>query len=278
MNGFSLVLNLFHIGIIYKSMGRKINLYYKIIISVSIVDMLDAVKFMVKFNCGTRQLVVSNIYMAAAALVFQEFSSYSRIIVLTLAFFDRWLVLARPYQYEDSKFVQFFWLFLTLPCLLLITLLTIKSGTSIQKFCFHMYDGIKHCNTLIGKIFFCYWLHTLMLICHTTFLVITLRELRKMRQRSNLTSQDTLTRKATITIIAIMISYYLSFLSQPFIWLIVKIPGIESSAVQSVSLVDNLFISMYGMLNVVIYGVMTKGYRAAIKKLFCKSQVTPVIE
>ncbi|KAF6026468.1 hypothetical protein EB796_015227 [Bugula neritina] len=275
VNGISVVLNLLHIGVICQSMKRKCHLYQKIVIAVSVTDVLNAIRLMTLTSCMLRNLVISYSGAAASSAIFQELVSYSRIIVLTLAFFDRWFVLARPYQYNDSIFVRFFWLFLALFCSLMTILVTVKNVLTVEDFCLHEIRGIQHCETIIGQAMTCYWFYPVLFVLHTIFLVLTIRELRKMHLRNVVTPEDKLVRKATVTVLIIIVAYYTCFMVQPITVSFENKSGTSRSLKLLMNFIQYLLISMYGILNAVVYGFMTEGYRKTVKSILCKTKVRP---
>ena len=267
----SLVANPIHIYVLTRFKQKLQTTYMKTLILITICDILVAATQIFRFNCAFRKSAANSYIISILTLSVLDSVNYNRFTVLSLAFFDRWLALAYPFKYTNSIFVERFKLVSSIPIGLVFALTLLRNVIFRNDMCIKEDKGISNCSTAATQAMSCSTFYTIAFIFDIVFLILLLRELRKMKQKSSLTAEDKELRNATNTVIVITLLYFVCFMWQPVIVFASTFPAVTPTVEYYCMYMTHVLYSLYGLVNIVVYGLMNESYRNKLKQILLRS-------
>ena len=276
VNLLSLVANPIHIYTLTRFKEKLETTYMKILILITIWDILVAATSILQFNCQIRQSAANSYAVSILALSIYDSVSYIRFIILSLAFFDRWLAVAHPFKYKNI-IAEYFRLLVAIPIIIIVVMTLLRNLIFREDICIDSVSGVTNCVTQRTKMMTCSTLYTLSFVFDAVFLSLLLRELRKMRQKLSLTTEDKELRNATKTVIVITLLYFGCFMWQPMIAIASGSPAVTWRIQHYCMYVTYVLYSLYGLMNIAVYGLLNKSYRDEMRRILLRSnrRVTP---
>ena len=271
VNVMALVINCFHLWIISRLRALKGTQYRCVLISLSLADIVHNAYvvafygcyafFMTNFARGEPKLRIP----IALTLFTRNYISFH---VFALASMEKYLAICKPFSYESSAIVR------RLPVNFVVAWLYVFSLSTV----FAIVDALN----LIP------WMTSVrMTVLRTSVLAIApsllsgallikvYKELRRMRIRSQNSSEDSDKTKAAMYLIIIFTLEMIVFLLNSICVIV-----LHSTGVVVICKIWNGFIKApYTILNTVIYGWRTRSYRQYVRKLIgCKRRRIGIAE
>ncbi|XP_067931140.1 olfactory receptor 2T34-like [Watersipora subatra] len=279
LNLISVLTNILHIVVLKISARTNKKTYFWILVHMSVIDIV--------YSCIAIVHVVQSLpnrlnslgkmiiwHVADGMLVA---AMYARYTWLTLACFDRYYAVCRPFSYDSSKILNninkvslLVWITdLTYGITTVIglpSLTCILRGEILKNFA-HIQTILALVASLGGPLSF--------LIASTILLVAAYRELRRMKQRRNLQEEDKELTNSFRFIAGTFILLYVS-LAPSLVAIILQIFSFPSrkSAIYSTTKLSGLLQYIFGISNVVFYALTNPKYVDTVKNrlgLLCSS-------
>lgn len=272
-NLISIALNIVHI-IILMSMEQKFKGYKRVLVCMSAGDIAVGLASCLFYSCEIRGWLIGvpNVLQHVSISVLMEGSNTMVYYLLALATYERFVGVCKPFTYSTNVIIKHIGrasLIISASCLVFSA---VKMILMYEELCvttgflspgkYSLANHISLCAVLI--------LPSLVTI---VLLIKTNQELRTMRRRSHQTFDKELVR-ASSYITRVSVAFYLCLIPViPFIVLILVRNSLNGSVVEelikwiTVAYRINIFThALYGIINVIIYGLMTPKYRKKIKK------------
>ena len=209
-NLLSLIVNFLHILILRAMPNLRKRNYFWILFGINLADLSAAIFYIISTSCMDKKILetIHGVVLCSLIIIGVESSTLSRYFQLTLASFDRYYALCRPFEYKNSRLLnnvgKVSFLAWTINVLLSILKVAISSsyivfgdfGPFVTE---HKYSPYFAGAAALGAL--------LPSIATAIFLMKSLRELRQMRNRS-LTDEDKEVKNATKYIIVTCILFY----------------------------------------------------------------------
>lgn len=270
INIVSIIVNAFHIYVLRRFRSDTQKIYLTMLVLLTVSDILASVRILLDTSCWVRTAAVNSYTVAIPILFLVDTINFFRFTNLSLAFFDRWLALARPFTYQTSVFANYFWVWFLFPNTVICVLTLARDLIYPDEICLDAITGIRNCNGTITKLMTCSVFITGAFAFTTLFIILLLIELRKMRKKASLSDSDQQLSKATRTMLAVVLLYYGFLMCQPFVAIIDAIPPVSDDTIRFLKLMTDIVYSLYGLSNIVVYGLINESYRKELQKLFKK--------
>ena len=268
----SLILNSCDMVILCKlKMKIRGTVFHRIIIITSAVDILDVFSKIFTTACAVRIRMTNDWTFIRAIISVHDIITCYKFQIMGLCVFDRWLSLAKPFDYDNMVFVRKFNMLALLLATGYATFTFLKNAFIENDYCLEpafgfQYSGQSSSNiaALVGGV--------VSLIIVDVCIVLISKHLLKMRLRTRLTESDHLLKQAAKYVIVTCILYHTCFLEYIVIlilratyspFLASQHLGLEYSALFSI-----LLNSFYGTFNIISFAWYTAGYRRAVSDLF----------
>ena len=229
--------------------------------------MLVAIFYVFGSSCLTPWLEESDYGFILSALIIigVESSSTSRYFQLMLASLDRYYAVCRPFEYSNSRLLNNVGKFSLVGWIINIVPSATQIFVAPYALCFYSLGPYMKEHSYTAYFFYCGALVMLLPSIATTFFLIkTTRELRRMKNRS-MTDEDKEVKSATKYIVVTCIFFYSTVI--PFTLFLIAIPSLDPYVVDTIKGVFGLIQSLYGVVNVVTFGLLNQAYRNQIKRI-----------
>ena len=278
VNTLSVMINCMHMFVLRKIQRLRDRSYFWILLNLTLVDTAVAISVALIVSC-TRpwlQKVDYGKILGAALLVSGESSSMCRYFQLTLASLDRYYAVCRPFEYANSRLLNNIgklsflgWITNILPSLAqflvapnAICLGALWPFTTQHKYTVYIF--------LWGSL-------NMLLPSIATAILLTkaIRELKRMQKRSSsMTDDDREVKNATKYVLVTCILFYITVI--PLVLLALMRTKLDYYDIYDMYLFVALCQSLYGVLNVVLFGFFNPAYVGQIKSLFRPCSATRV--
>ena len=278
VNTLSVMINGLHMFVLKKMQRLRDQNYLWILLNLTLVDTAVAISLVISasFTRPWLQKVDYGKILGAVVLVSAESSSLCRYFQLTLASLDRYYAVCRPFEYTNSRLLDnvgklsfLGWTVNILPSL-------IQALVSPNTICLGSLGTFMRRNDY--TIYFLLWgsLNTLLpSIATAIFLTKTIRELKRMQKRGwSMTDDDKEVKSATKYVIVTCILFYITVI--PIVLLALIRTKLDYHDVYNMYLFVVLCQSLYGIVNVVLFGFFNPAYVGQIKSLFGICSVTRI--
>ena len=270
VNTLSLALNIFHMMILCRLKKIRGTVFHRIIIITSVVDMLDVISKISTTACVIRVNIIDKLPLIHIVSSVHEIITGYKFAILGVSAIDRWLSLAKPFQYDATLMVRKFNLFAFLVAVPFAVYSFLKNALLVDEYCIETGFGFKYPRSSISHIIL-FVVTVVNCIGVNVFILLIAKHLIQMRLRSRLTESDRLLRQAAKYVIVTCILFHICFIG----YLIIVILRVSEyffmaghfSGFEYLALVSILFNSCYGILNIVTFAWYTAGYRRAVTDL-----------
>lgn len=260
LNFISVLANLLHIVILSKMPSLRGSAYYLILVHLSLADIHYALNVITHMTWN-RPSYFENVSFAAVLIydVLLGTSTNNRFMLMLAASLERYIAICQPMKYSTSKYVSHLHIWLVVCWLLSYLLSCLKTGLSYRRLCFYSLRGPSLEQGMEAGLISLV-LKILPALISGVFLVRVMKELKRMG-KNNPTQEMAQLRRATRYLITVFVIFYGCLIS-PIIAFSLFIAKVTSPNTFGYYLFYELFNSLYGCLNIVIYGWMTPAYRA----------------
>ena len=259
INVIAFLINTFHLGIISRLETLKGTRYRCVLINIALADILHNVFMVVSRSCY-KIVLITFAYGAPeprillASVIFT--CNYTSFHIFALASIEKYLAICKPFSYESSMIVRM------LPVNFVIAWLYVISLSSCTAVILGL-DLIPAISNVELTVFRTSVLAIAPSLLSGTLLIKVYRELRRMRIRSQNSSEDNDKMKAAMYLIIIFTLEMIVLLLNSICIVVVEYTGVEV-----ICKIWNAFIKApYTILNTVIYGWRTQSYRQYVRKL-----------
>ena len=156
---------------------------------------------------------------------------------------------------------------LVTPIVMTCLLVLIRDIVFSEDFCIDQVYGIINCIADGPKFMTCASLYPIAFISNTIFIILVFRELRKMRHSPASTAEDVQLKRTARTVIMIVLIYYACFIWTPLASTFSKMPSVPEKMARDGLFASYIFYSLYGLFNILVYGIINKSYRMELQKL-----------
>ena len=266
-NTASIIINLLHLLVLRNMHGLKELNYFWVLVNLTLGDIGMSVAGILIVNCeiwNSGNCFTIIVSYAVIGCAFQV-----RYWLLTLAVLDRYYAVCKPFKYATSKFINNVGKWAAVGWILNAMLTLTDAFLSCSRFCFDSLeepfpelslDVSKYLNITII-------LSAVLPAMVSKVLLIKISvELKRMKQRRNATVEDKETQSETRYIRNVFVMFYVSIIPNLVLVISFMIKIDTSGAVwlTSFALFTNL---LYGIGNVVLYGVLHKAYVTTVKSI-----------
>ena len=284
LNAISIIINILHIVVLVNMPGlRKMN-YFWILLNLTLVDTFGALVFAISCVCAVYKLLLSADSGLGTILltIAQQTTLQCRYFQLTLACFDRYYAVCKPYDYSNCRLANHFGKLSVFSWIINISIITFKVAFTADEACLDEYSIfiISNSNSKSWVDIFSSLVVVVSSVLITILLVKVSRELKRMSNKGSNISDDGEIRSATKYVIGICVMFYCSvvplFLAI-YLNTAVGIPG--NGLVRTFFRIAAAGQALYGIGNVVLYGFLNPSYVQKIififRMIFCKQRVFP---
>lgn len=290
-NGMIAILNVFHIIFLYRANNMRRSAHFKLLIMMAIIDIefgiFSMIELMIDDRFLTRSIIATLTNIPAHAMKF---------IILACASYDRYKAICDPFFHASSSFLRNIVTILVLGNLFLMA----ANAPSI-------YIAAKEndCVIFLSSLTWYNYIYTFVFIgTPLAFTIIlsglVLRELFRMSKRVT-SLEDRAVKNSALYILAVIVVLVISvvpeivndFTKAKPVALYIKdsrIDGNTSTLINTITRATNkaseisfsdvseiLFYS-YGLLNILIYGLMNGAYRREISSLICQRSASRQVD
>ena len=271
VNIVSIIINILHIVILRRIATRSSggthnspSAYHKLIVLVSVVDILCAAVNMIKVSCRLHHLLSqAPQWISVAVLIAEDAVLMYRYPLLIIACAERYVALCYAMRPAAKIFRRYLNLWLLIGFIIMTALYITRALTS--HICVHPVVGVMGKSQASLIIFLLSILIPLAMA--TVLIALSIAEMRKMQKKTVTSEDEQFIRNSTIYIIIISVAFYLCFIPA-IVSLLVKVVGkIET---EYTAMVVNIVTSLYGIVNTLIYGWKHKRYREELSLVLGK--------
>ena len=273
----SLLLNIAHIAVLCRLRKMKGTVFHKLLITTSVLDILDAFMKISTFACSVRVIGMENWTMVCALVSMIDIIAGARSLMQCAAIIDRWLSLARPYEYASIFFIKRFNSTNGFALFVLAALIAFKNAYCHREFCLAKVIGFIYSPKSI-EIILMLVLFLINFIVVNVFVFLIGLNLREMRLRSWLSEDDRLLQQAAKYAVVTYILHFICMFGYLIFFLhIARMFSMTLSfnVLSNFMMFSAVLSSCYGSLNIVTFAWYTSGYRNEIRKI-CGIQPTQV--
>ena len=259
VNVIAFIINTFHLGIISRLESLKETRYRCVLINIALADIVYNV-FMAVYYSYYKIVLITFAYgepiLRILLTIVTYTCNYMSFHVFALASMEKYLAICKPFSYESSVIVR------RLPVNFVIVWLYVFSVNTVVAFIVKL-DLISGMSNNAMPV-----LGTLVLaiapsLLSGTLLIKVYRELKRMRNRSQNSSEDSDETKAAMYLIIIFTLEMIVFLLNSICVIV-----LHSTGVVVIFKIWQAFIKApYTILNTVIYGWRTQSYRQYVREL-----------
>ena len=260
VNLMSFVINSFHLCIISRLETLRGTKYRCVLINVALADITNNIRMVIFYSCS--EFFLASYIRGAPELripisVMMFISNYISFHVFLLASMEKYVAICEPFSYQSSVLVRWLPLNFVIIWLYIFSLSTILSLINAL----NLIPGISNLGiTVFRTAVFAVAPN----VVSGTLLIKVYKEMRRMRNRSEISAQDSEKTNAATYLIIIFTLEMIAFLLNS-----VCIVFTHSTGNPLLCTIWNAFIKApYTMLNTVIYGWRTQSYRQHVCKLF----------
>ncbi|KAF6034342.1 hypothetical protein EB796_007357 [Bugula neritina] len=262
------ILNLIVLKTLDKS---KRNRYFWIVVNIGISDIATGIVFTLYVSCDLNRLVVNlprkEVLVYQVVINILGFATYfARNLILVTGSYERYVSICQPFNVQTNKVLNNLGVCLGTTWIASLIVMGVPLATNTRKYCFGVFGSMPmEFNTQTDVVFSSSITITLT-IC-VVLLFKTWKELKRMQQRNAAGPDDLMVKRSAQYIMIICITFYLlyvpAFLSV-ILSLIEALPKGQANATRWISM---FYQTVYGIMNIVVYIVMTPGYSAHILRI-----------
>ena len=259
-NVVSIIINTLHLFVLREIPRVKESNYFWILFNITLGDIAMSIAVILLVNCNLwvlRNCFIMVMSYASAGIVFQV-----RYWLLTLAVLDRYYAVCKPFQYKTSKFINNIGKWAAVAWTLSIVLAFLLNFFRHVRIAAVQSEVERYLNIAVIAA------AVVPSLISTVLLLRIAVELKRMKQQKNPTAEDPETLSANRYIIGVFIMFYVSiipsFVHAGFEMMSKNSPETDFSWLTSTALFTHL---LYGVGNVVLYGILNKAYVAKIKSI-----------
>ena len=262
-NVASIIINLLHLFMLQRILRVKESNYFWILFNLTLGDIAMSLAVVLVVSC--KRWVSLNCFMIVMSYAFGSCVFQIRYWLLLLAVIERYYAVCRPFQYTTSKFISNIgkW---TAVAWILNAALALASN---------IFDHLRF-DTIQSEVSK-YLTVTVIVatiapsVISTVLLIKIAAELKNMKRQRNTPGENKESRSATNYIIGVFIMFYISLIPT-LVYAGLQVMSKNKARtdftwLSSLALFTHL---LYGIGNVVLYGVLNKAYVAKIKSI-CQS-------
>ena len=266
----SIIINVLHLFVLRKIPGLKERNYFWVLFNLTFSDIAMSVAVIIFVNCDAWNLRNCFITISAFATITCTFQV--RYWLLTLAVLDRYYAVCKPFKYTTSKFINNVGKWAAVVWIASAVLAFAEGFTICSHLCLDSVPDSVHAMLSQVSNYFDFAVVLAVMVPFTTSTVLLVKvslELKRMKQRRNATVEDKETRSATRYITSVFIMFYVSIIPSIVYAGVEKVtkddPEADFTWLVSLSLFAHF---LYGIGNVIMYGVLNKAYVAQIRSIF----------
>ena len=264
------MINGLHMFVLKKMQRLRDQNYLWILLNLTLVDTAVAISLVISasFTRPWLQKVDYGKILGAVVLVSAESSSLCRYFQLTLASLDRYYAVCRPFEYANSRLLNNIgklsflgWITNILPSLA-------QFLVAPNAICLGALSPFMREHKYTVYIFLWGALNMLLPSIATAILLTkATRELKRMQKRSSsITDEDREVKNATKYVLLTCVLFYITVI--PLVLLALMRTKLDYYDIYDMYLFVALCQSLYGVLNVVLFGCFNPAYVGQIKSLF----------
>lgn len=256
LNFFSFVLNLFHLIILTSISSLKRSPFMTSMKAIALTDMLYSLSLMLSLSCNLREVSRKSYALSAVLSGQMAFAMFLRYFYLATAMVERLISTCRYSSGETLK--QLHWVFFG-EAIIIATLVTTKESLYYEHICYSTIIGpvnithpVTHLICLIG------------LCIPVSITVVTVPVLLfQLRHLSNNSVTNNMKSMVAATKYVIIIG--LAFLLLPFTLVLVIVYKGRWNDIYNIVVFTAQ--SLYGIVNTLTYGLMSKVYRRHLARI-----------
>ena len=285
LNIISVIVNLLHILVLVNMPGLKEKNYFWILLNLTLADIVGAIALAISSSCSIYELLISAETAIGVALILfgQQSSLMCRYFQLTLACFDRYYAVYKPFDYNTSRLINNIGKLSALSWIITTSIPIVKVSLTVDEAClgeFSTYEiSISTPNGWFDIFTSCFI--AVPSLVTAVLLIKVSRELKRMSARGNMTSEDREVKSATRYVIGTCVMFYCSVIPLVAGLCLHGIIGDPRNPIIRAFLITIAICqTLYGIGDVILYGFINPPYVQRIKAIFgrfcCKSKVSPI--
>ena len=265
----SLAINFVHFLVIQRLENIQGTVFYKTLLITSAFDAFDGLIKVLATICSLRKAMVINKMLRNSIVICWSLGSSLKYYILMVSTVDRWLSLAKPFEYGSLLVIRLFNFFVSLGAVGAGVMIGVSCIMYRDVLCFTQAFGAVAEPSGESVIYGCVLTGAHFLV-ENLFIVLIIRQLIQMNRRSILSGTDKQLRQAAKYLVATAILYSVC-LSGFLVRNILVVGGFQALIVQTnFSCYVFLLNSSYGFLNIVAFAIYTSGYRNKVREIWFK--------
>lgn len=242
--------------------------YLTILQFMAAADIAAAVSFIPRIPCAVREYTTTNRVVAAIILTPNDILLMSKYVTIMAGCLERAIALSNPFRYSHhwmivhmKKFLSFLWL-------VIAVITVIRDVVFFRGICIEGPFGPVNAQLPEPSALTIIPMHASAVVTIVA-LVKVFCELCKMKRRINVSQQEKDIANAAKVMSIITVTFLLFLLSTIVNVLVMKTFKLEYNySMVAFTNFNAAGLALYGIVNTIIYGFLTEGYRNAVRRCF----------
>jgi len=271
LNVFGVVCNILNL-IVLKTLDKsKRNGYFCVVVNIGISDIATGIIFTLYVSCDLNRLVVK--LSDEEALVYQVVINilgvsiyFARNLILVTGSYERYISICRPFSVQTNKVLNNLGACLGTIWIVSLVVMGVPLATDTRNYCFSIFGSMPiDFNTQADMVFGSSI--TITLAACMILLFKTWKELRRMQKRATVGTDELIVKRSTQYILIVCTTFYLLYVPTFLSIISNAIEGLPKEIAIVTRWISIYYQAVYGTLNILVYIVMTPGYRTHIMRL-----------
>lgn len=267
LDGTGVLLNIGHIWILQKLKSEQGNLHLRLLQYASGSDLFAAVSNRLRGHCRLRIFLRDRPIVVSTVIVFWDWVYLFRYYVLAFSSYERYLAICKPFSYSQNRFVNNSRLALALAAGICLLTTGLREYAFRNHLCLDSYLGYSSSyHNTEGSLYSAATvviLMTIIIICSAKVLL----ELKRIKDRNTMQENDDI-KRITKYILVNNLLFIACLIPVTLTFIVLSVANSHSVTALFISTVPY---TSYGAVNVIVFALMTKGYKAHIRQIIgCK--------
>jgi len=268
---FGVVSNILNLIVLQTLDKSKKNGYFWVVVNIGISDTATGTIFTLLVSCDINRLVVK--LFVEEVLVYQVVINilglvtyFARNLILVTGSYERYISICRPFSVQTNKVLNNFGVCLGAIWIASLIVIGVPLATDTRNYCFSVFGSMPIEFNIQTDVVFASSITITLTTC-VILLFKTWKELKRMQQRNTAGPDDLMVKRSARYILIICIIFYLLYVPAFKSVIFNVIESLPKKVAIVTRWISMFYQSVYGILNIFVYIVMTPGYRTHIMRI-----------